>query len=98
MLLTGDNDHEEPLNLVDQTTASKVLISSRVRATLAGDTGSAKDLTGDSTAIVEIELPDEHQAVKMLLTVAGMEADQPAPKEALEIVKFCNMLPYAPPN
>ena len=44
LLLTGETDHERALNFVDQTTASKVLVSSRVRATLVGATGSTKDL------------------------------------------------------
>ena len=89
-------DHEQALNFVDQTTASKVLVSSRVRATLVGATGSTKDLAADdSTVVVQIALPDETQAVNMLLTTAGMKADQSAPKEALEIVKFCKMLPLA---
>ena len=61
-----------------------------------GSTGSAKDLSGeDSTAIVQIELPTEEQAVQMLLSTAGMPADTSAPKEAVELVKFCNMLPLA---
>ena len=80
---------------MDPQTASKVLISSRVRATLAGATTSADDTTGDGTIIVQIELPDEKQAVNMLLTTAGMKADQSAPKEALEIAQFCKMLPLA---
>ena len=93
--LIGETSHEQPLNFVDPQTASKVLISSRVRATLAGATTSADDTTGDGTIIVQIELPDEKQAVNMLLTTAGMKADQSAPKEALEIAKFCKMLPLA---
>ena len=73
-----------------------MLISSRVRGSLMGSTGSAKDLSGeDSTAIVQIELPTEEQAVQMLLSTAGMPADTSAPKEAVELVKFCNMLPLA---
>jgi hypothetical protein len=93
--LIGETSHEQLLNFVDPQTASKVLISSRVRATLAGATTSADDTTGDGTIIVQIELPDEKQAVNMLLTTAGMKADQSAPKEALEIAKFCKMLPLA---
>jgi hypothetical protein len=93
--LIGETSHEQPLNFVDPQTASKVLISSRVRATLAGATTSADDTTGDGTIIVQIELPDEKQAVNMLLTTAGMKADQSAPKEALEIAKVCKMLPLA---
>ena len=73
-----------------------MLISSRVRGSLMGSTGSAKDLSGeDSTAIVQIELPTEEQAVQMLLSTAGMPVDTSAPKEAVELVKFCNMLPLA---
>ena len=73
-----------------------MLISSRVRGSLMGSTGSAKDLSGeDSAAIVQIELPTEEQAVQMLLSTAGMPVDTSAPKEAVELVKFCNMLPLA---
>ena len=73
-----------------------MLISSRVHGTLATGTGSTKDLSGeDSTAIVQIELPTEEQAVQMLLSTAGMPVDTSAPKEAVELVKFCNMLPLA---
>ena len=33
--------------------------------------------------------------MKMLLSTAGMSPDQTAPKEALDLVKFCNKLPLA---
>eukprot|EP01047_Picozoa_sp_COSAG01_P114847 COSAG01_NODE_43506_length_429_cov_0.778788_1_plen_142_part_11 len=82
---------EKQINFIDPATASKVLVSSRVHATLVA--GDADSSTGHSSWIVQIELPTEEQAVKMLLSTAGVSVDQPAPPEALELVKFCNMLP-----
>ena len=93
-----DSEHEKKLNYVDANTASKVLVSSRVRATLSGGGGggSSADLNAEDSAwIVQLELPSEEQAVKMLLSTAGMSPDQTAPKEALDLVKFCNKLPLA---
>jgi hypothetical protein len=86
-------EHEEQINFIDSATASKVLVSSRVHATLAA--GGADSSTDDSSWIVQVQLPTEDQAVKMLLSTAGVSADQPAPPEARELVKFCNMLPLA---
>eukprot|EP01052_Picozoa_sp_SAG31_P021339 SAG31_NODE_1645_length_7652_cov_2.069906_4_plen_267_part_00 len=92
----GETEHEKALNFIDEATPSKVLVSSRVRSSLVGSTSRAKDLSGEeSTTIVQIALPSEEQAVQMLLSTAGMTADTSAPKEALELVKFCKMLPLA---
>jgi hypothetical protein len=97
VLLDCDDDwkpeHEEQINFIDSATASKVLVSSRVHATLAA--GGADSSTDDSSWIVQVQLPTEDQAVNMLLSTAGVSADQPAPPEARELVKFCNMLPLA---
>ena len=40
-----DAQHELSLNLVDERTASKVLVSSRVRAVVTSNVGSTKDLS-----------------------------------------------------
>eukprot|EP01047_Picozoa_sp_COSAG01_P017740 COSAG01_NODE_946_length_12533_cov_4.570532_1_plen_238_part_10 len=89
-------------NFVDSSTASTVLVSSRVYSTLKRDSasssssslGSADD--ADAADIVRIQLPTEAVAVKMLLSTAGITVgDKSVPKEAFELVKFCNMLPLA---
>eukprot|EP01043_Picozoa_sp_COSAG02_P045312 COSAG02_NODE_4130_length_5740_cov_3.273888_4_plen_669_part_00 len=70
------------LDVVDDTTESKVLASSRVRGVLEG------------AQVVNIELPNDDDAVQMLLSYADLQLDEPPP-EALEIVKYCNHLPLA---
>lgn len=89
-VLPGNTEHEKALNFVDTSTASTVLVSSRVRATLESSLSSQV-----STSIVQIELPNEEQGVQMLLSTAGISTDEPAPKEAVELVRFCRMLPLA---
>eukprot|EP01043_Picozoa_sp_COSAG02_P048239 COSAG02_NODE_4721_length_5052_cov_14.669695_3_plen_286_part_00 len=84
-------DHEAQLNGIDRATASKVLVSSRVRAVLSNTTTTS----GNDTHIVQVAVPDEESAVKMLLSTAGIATDAQAPGEALGIVKFCNLLPLA---
>ena len=71
------------LDVIDDTTSSRVLLSSRVRGLL--------ERTDD---IVDVGLPTEDEAVSMLLSTAGMKLDT-TPPEALAIVKFCNLLPLA---
>lgn len=77
--------HEEALDFSDDSTASKVLISSRVRGLLAG------------SEIVDIGLPTETEAIEMLLAAAGhrLQAGVAVPKEAREVVRYCNCLPLA---
>eukprot|EP01050_Picozoa_sp_SAG11_P013285 SAG11_NODE_1540_length_4722_cov_2.812243_3_plen_1121_part_00 len=89
-----DNSAEEGLNFVDDGSASKVLLSSRVRSTLEG---KGEQLSAeDGVEIVQIQLPSEDQAVQMLLSTAGITVkDHPIPNEAAELVRFCNMLPLA---
>lgn len=73
-------EHEQQLNFIDDTTESKVLISSRVRGVLQG------------VEIVDIGLPTEGEAIQMLLSVAGLPSEA-SPPEALEVVRFCDCLP-----
>jgi hypothetical protein len=75
-------EHLQSLDVVDDTTESKVLISSRVRGVLEG------------AEIVDIGLPSDDDAVAMLLSYANLTLPEP-PAEALEIVKYCNHLPLA---
>lgn len=79
------NDLERGLNLIDTTTESKVLISSRIRTVL-----------GTAAAIVDIGLPSEEEATKMLLVMAGLDVEmRVAPPEAIAVVRKCNCLPLA---
>eukprot|EP01045_Picozoa_sp_COSAG04_P015045 COSAG04_NODE_1165_length_7994_cov_50.104370_3_plen_574_part_00 len=78
-----ESEHEELLNFIDDTTRSKVLVSSRVRGVLEG------------AEIVDVGLPTEEEAVQMLLAVAGLPLDAAAPPEAHEVCKFCDRLPLA---
>ena len=79
--------HAVALNFIDETTNSKVLMSSRIRETLeAGD-------------ITQIGLPSDDEAIHMLQAAAGITETSlsatDAPKEAIEIVRLCNSLPLA---
>lgn len=71
-------EHIAMLDVIDDMTRSKVLLSSRVRGLLL-------ERTDD---IVDVGLPTEDEAVSMLLSTAGMKLDT-APPEALAIVKYC---------
>ena len=75
--------HEKLLNFIDDTTRSKVLVSSRVRGLLEG------------AEIVDVGLPSEDEAVQILLSVAGLPLGTSVPPEAREVVKFCDRLPLA---
>lgn len=77
-----ETEHEKHLNFVDDTTSSKVLVSSRVRGILEG------------AEIVDIGLPTEDEAIQLLLSVAGLPTDAAIP-EAREVVQFCDRLPLA---
>lgn len=79
-------EHADGFNAwTDDTTGSKTLISSRVRGVLEGG------------EIIDIALPSDEDAVRMLMREAGIEDyDESTPKpEALEVVRFCNKLPLA---
>ena len=84
-----DPDHEKLLNFVDEDSGAKVLLSSRVHQVI--ETGGSKS----DSAIVTIELPTEDDAVRMLLSTAGLPVDCDAPEEATELVRFCNLLPLS---
>ena len=67
---------------IDQTTNSKVLISSRVRGALEGG------------EIIEVTVPLVADAVKMLLSTAGMELELfQSRKEVVQVVELCKRLP-----
>eukprot|EP01052_Picozoa_sp_SAG31_P012613 SAG31_NODE_742_length_12424_cov_16.082353_4_plen_99_part_00 len=71
------------LNFVDETAGGKALISSRVRGILEGG------------EIVSIGLPSEKEAVSMLMAAAGLGVDNVPPAEALDVARFCGLLPLA---
>lgn len=79
-----EQEHANAFIFIDDATESTVLISSRVRGVLEGGT------------IVDIGLPSDEDAMKMLLSEAGLNIEsEDAPKEAAEVVRFCNNLPLA---
>eukprot|EP01043_Picozoa_sp_COSAG02_P047011 COSAG02_NODE_4462_length_5335_cov_42.590718_2_plen_495_part_00 len=77
-----EEEHEKALNYVDTTTASKVLITTRIRGL-----GGASQL--------ELGLPSEDESVKMLLSSAGLAHLDPVPPEASEVVQIAGRLPLA---
>jgi hypothetical protein len=81
--------HESLLNFIDVETKSKVLLSSRLRGIILD--GLADQQT---TTIVDIKLPTEDDAIKMLLSTGGVQ-HQSVPAEAYELVKLCKRLPLA---
>eukprot|EP01043_Picozoa_sp_COSAG02_P053251 COSAG02_NODE_5854_length_3987_cov_169.941872_3_plen_401_part_00 len=92
-----DPEHEKWLNFVDEDSGAKVLLSSRNRQVIE---------TGSSSAVVEIELPTEAEAVQMLLSTAGLStsedkaaaaaaAAEAVPPQAVELVQFCKLLPLS---
>jgi hypothetical protein len=76
-------DDELLLNFLDDASENKsrCLLSSRVESVL------------EDCDIVEIGLPSQNEAVQMLLYAAGVDAKSKPPKEAMEICRFCKMLP-----
>ena len=74
--------HELALNFIDTSTASKVLITTRIKGL-----GGASQL--------ELGLPSEEDSVKLLLSSAGLADLSPAPAEAAEVVHVCGRLPLA---
>lgn len=77
-----EDEHIKCLDCIDDSTTSKVLLSSRNREMLAGGT------------IVDIELPTNESALQILMNEAGLDV-RDAPAEAAEVLKFCNNLPLA---
>ena len=83
-----EEEHESALNLVDVSAGSKVLISTRMKALLAG---------GHQ---VEVGLPSPSDSVRMLLAAAGAEGGSDSdtgvdPTGLSEIVDLCGRLPLA---
>ena len=86
-----DLNHAARLTFLDDTSSSKLLISSRVRKVLEG------------CVVVEIQLPNEETAVSMLMAAAAGQPSVPGvsaaassvPQEARSIVRLCNLLPLA---
>ena len=83
-----DSRHEALLNFVDVDRGSKVLLSSRVRNVIDRS-------TAQSTAVVNVELPNEDDALQMLISTAGMTAKGNIPTQAREVVQFCKFLPLS---
>eukprot|EP01048_Picozoa_sp_COSAG05_P000270 COSAG05_NODE_7_length_42457_cov_58.929152_27_plen_119_part_00 len=93
-----DPRHEEHVSFLDPDTKSKILVSSRVKGIAAGNTSTdpqSADTLG-KTFVVDIRLPNEDDAVRMLLSTGGMALSSGAPPpEALELCRFCNFLPVS---
>eukprot|EP00729_Bicosta_minor_P033101 gene33101-biopygen989 len=69
-------------NWIDQNTNSKILISSRVRDVL------------DGGQIIDVTVPSQMDAVKMLLSTAGMDVEAlNGRKEVAHVVELCKRLP-----
>ena len=77
-----DADVAKQFTWIDPKTNSKVLISSRVREVL------------DSGDIVEVTAPSKSDAVKMLLSTAGMDVDALQSRtEVQRVIELCKQLP-----
>lgn len=77
-----DADVPKHFNWIDPSTNSKVLISSRVRDVL------------DGGKVIDVAAPSTADAVKMLLSVAGMDIEAfKGHKEVAHITELCKRLP-----
>lgn len=77
-----DTDVVKHFNWIDQSTSSKILISSRVRDVL------------DGGHIIDIAIPSKSDAVKMLLNTAGMDVDALKERdEVAQVAELCKRLP-----
>ena len=74
-------EHLAYLVAIDETTSSRVLISSRVVSSL------------DACEVVDIGRPTEADAIQMVMAAAGMAAGTAVPPEAKEVVNLCKLLP-----
>eukprot|EP01047_Picozoa_sp_COSAG01_P050640 COSAG01_NODE_5138_length_4460_cov_2.442559_3_plen_533_part_00 len=92
-----DRSHEELLNFVDEGSGAKVLLSSRVRGVLDSNSsmGSMDNDAPINESIIDIGVPSEDDATKMLLAVADLSIDGELPTEVIELVRFCKMLPLS---
>ena len=78
-----DEDSEKHLNFVDDSTASRVVISTRVRGLLKG------------AQAVELKPPSHQDAVKILMSAAEMPAGAEVPRESAKIIDMCDSLPLS---
>ena len=77
-----DADVAAHFKWIDTSTNSKVLISSRVRDAL------------DGGEIIDVTVPSKTDAIKMLLSTAGMEAEGlESRKEVAQVAELCKRLP-----
>ena len=78
-----EEEHELELNFVDVSAGSKVLISTRMKALLAG---------GHQ---IEVGLPSPSDSARMLLAAADADVSGRQPAGVSEIVDLCGRLPLA---
>eukprot|EP01045_Picozoa_sp_COSAG04_P004647 COSAG04_NODE_205_length_20393_cov_45.275796_13_plen_2486_part_00 len=79
-----EEEHEPELNVADVSSGSKVLISTRVEALLAG------------AHQVKVGLPSPSDSARMLLAAAGVDTSSSEPPRGVpEIVDLCGRLPLA---
>jgi tetratricopeptide (TPR) repeat protein len=76
-----DVGHLSHFALVDESTRSRVLISSRVVSTL------------ENCEVVDIGLPTEQDAIQIVMAAAGMANGAAVPEEAREVARLCKLLP-----
>ena len=77
-----DANVASPFNWIDQNTNSKVLISSRIRDVL------------DGGVIIDVNAPSKSDAVKMLLSTAGMDVNAlQGYNEVGHVAELCKRLP-----
>eukprot|EP01052_Picozoa_sp_SAG31_P041944 SAG31_NODE_6506_length_1992_cov_2.123085_1_plen_263_part_10 len=77
-----EEEHSSALDLIDTGTASKILVTTRIRG-LGG------------VASVELGVPSQEESAKLLLASAGLAHVSPIPSEAAEVVQICGCLPLA---
>jgi hypothetical protein len=80
-----DKEHVSHFALIDETTQSRVLISSRVRGTLASC----------GCEVTTLSLPTDDDAIQMVMAAAGMAhgPGRSVPSEAAEVIRLCRRLP-----
>lgn len=83
-----DQEHEKMVNFINADNGSKVLLSSRVRGVVEGD-------SPDASTILTIQLPSEEDAMRMLASTAELPAEGTLPQQARDLVKFCKLLPLS---
>lgn len=75
-------EHSSALECVDPATASKTLVTTRIR-----NLGGA--------AQVELSMPSQEESIKLLLASAGLSNLSQVPAQAPEVVQLCGRLPLA---